>query len=628
MILIILGMVMKIKHKLIINSAIFIVSMLLMLLLMNFSASALHDETIVVKDIGNIKYDITQLRRNEKDFDSRKDLKYVDKFNEHQKILQADIAHLTQALDDIGLNLQEPQQLASIISTYSALFLQIVDSQVIIGLDKQSGLYGQLRSSIHNAESLIGDNEVVIQNALLQLRRSEKDFLLRLDEKYVQSFTDKHVVFIKLVKASNMPNAIQQKVIKIAGQYNETFIRLVEQQRKVGLQYYVGQQQNMRDTVHQVDEVLANLAEKVDRNVAEHTQFIDTLIYSIFFIALLLGVSLNVYTSKVINNAIGNIQSTISTIARNKDLSLNINSQGKDEIALMGSSINTLIASFKELILQVNLSVSTVNQTTETLSNNIESSNQGIQSQITETDMVATAVTEMVCTIEEIASNTSNAADKAEQTKLNSDKGQKGVESTISSIHQLSENLSSSQSVVLDLAKDSETIGSVLDVIRGIAEQTNLLALNAAIEAARAGEQGRGFAVVADEVRTLATRTQESTKEIESIISSLQTRTNTIVELIETCAGQGQDSAKQASEAGELLTLINQDVQQISEMSHSISVAIQEQSAVANEVNRHVVAIRDVAESSGESAQQNKQVSNELIEQATSLDIEVKSFKI
>jgi len=621
-------MVMKIKHKLIINSAIFIVSMLLMLLLMNFSASALHDETIVVKDIGNIKYDITQLRRNEKDFDSRKDLKYVDKFNEHQKILQADIAHLTQALDDIGLNLQEPQQLASIISTYSALFLQIVDSQVIIGLDKQSGLYGQLRSSIHNAESLIGDNEVVIQNALLQLRRSEKDFLLRLDEKYVQSFTDKHVVFIKLVKASNMPNAIQQKVIKIAGQYNETFIRLVEQQRKVGLQYYVGQQQNMRDTVHQVDEVLANLAEKVDRNVAEHTQFIDTLIYSIFFIALLLGVSLNVYTSKVINNAIGNIQSTISTIARNKDLSLNINSQGKDEIALMGSSINTLIASFKELILQVNLSVSTVNQTTETLSNNIESSNQGIQSQITETDMVATAVTEMVCTIEEIASNTSNAADKAEQTKLNSDKGQKGVESTISSIHQLSENLSSSQSVVLDLAKDSETIGSVLDVIRGIAEQTNLLALNAAIEAARAGEQGRGFAVVADEVRTLATRTQESTKEIESIISSLQTRTNTIVELIETCAGQGQDSAKQASEAGELLTLINQDVQQISEMSHSISVAIQEQSAVANEVNRHVVAIRDVAESSGESAQQNKQVSNELIEQATSLDIEVKSFKI
>jgi len=621
-------MVMKIKHKLIINSAIFIVSMLLMLLLMNFSASALHDETIVVKDIGNIKYDITQLRRNEKDFDSRKDLKYVDKFNEHQKILQADIAHLTQALDDIGLNLQEPQQLASIISTYSALFLQIVDSQVIIGLDKQSGLYGQLRGSIHNAESLIGNNEVVIQNALLQLRRSEKDFLLRLDEKYVQSFTDKHVVFIKLVKASNMPNAIQQKVIKIAGQYNETFIRLVEQQRKVGLQYYVGQQQNMRDTVHQVDEVLANLAEKVDRNVAEHTQFIDTLIYSIFFIALLLGVSLNVYTSKVINNAIGNIQSTISTIARNKDLSLNINSQGKDEIALMGSSINTLIASFKELILQVNLSVSTVNQTTETLSNNIESSNQGIQSQITETDMVATAVTEMVCTIEEIASNTSNAADKAEQTKLNSDKGQKGVESTISSIHQLSENLSSSQSVVLDLAKDSETIGSVLDVIRGIAEQTNLLALNAAIEAARAGEQGRGFAVVADEVRTLATRTQESTKEIESIISSLQTRTNTIVELIETCAGQGQDSAKQASEAGELLTLINQDVQQISEMSHSISVAIQEQSAVANEVNRHVVAIRDVAESSGESAQQNKQVSNELIEQATSLDIEVKSFKI
>ncbi|MCP5078957.1 MAG: methyl-accepting chemotaxis protein, partial [Psychromonas sp.] len=270
----------------------------------------------------------------------------------------------------------------------------------------------------------------------------------------------------------------------------------------------------------------------------------------------------------------------------------------------------------------------TVNQTTETLSSNIELSNQGIQSQVEETDMVATAVTEMVSTIEEIATNTSNAADKAEQAKTNSDKGQQGVESTITSIRQLSDNLSESQTVVLELAQDSETIGSVLDVIRGIAEQTNLLALNAAIEAARAGEQGRGFAVVADEVRTLATRTQDSTKEIETIISSLQGRTTNIVDLIRACTLQGEDSAKQASLAGELLTLIDEDVQQISDMSHSISTAIQEQSTVASEVNRHIVSIRDIAEQSGESAKQNEQVSNALSQQSASLNQEVNNFKI
>ena len=133
--------------------------------------------------------------------------------------------------------------------------------------------------------------------------------------------------------------------------------------------------------------------------------------------------------------------------------------------------------------------------------------------------MVATAVTEMVATVDEIANNTNAAASKAETTNNNAIIGKEGVTQTIAKIDQLSEKLKESESIVQELAKDSHTIGSVLDVIRGIAEQTNLLALNAAIEAARAGEQGRGFAVVADEVRTLASRTQDSTQEIETIIT-------------------------------------------------------------------------------------------------------------
>ncbi|MCP4326729.1 MAG: methyl-accepting chemotaxis protein, partial [Alteromonadales bacterium] len=575
---------MKIKHKLIINSAILIVSMFLMLILMNFSVTALHDETTVIKDIGNIRYDITQLRRNEKDFDNRKDLKYIDKFKKYEQILQNDISHLTSALEDIGLTLDEPKQLADIITNYNSIFMQIVKSQITIGLDKKSGLYGKLRDTIHNAEALIGDDHILIHNALLELRRSEKDFLLRLDEQYVEKFTNNHASFVKLIQQSQLATSTQQKIVTISKSYNKAFSQLVQQQQKIGLQYFLGKQKKMRDTVHQVDDVLTLLADKVDNQVATHTKFIDALIYSIFSIALIIGVAMNIFTSRVINNAIDKIQTTIALIAQNKDLSLHIESNGKDEISEMGRSINQMINSFKELISQVNISVNTVNQTTETLSSNIELSNQGIQSQIEETDMVATAVTEMVCTIEEIATNTSNAADKAEQAKTNRDKGQQGVESTITSIHQLSDNLSESQTVVLELAQDSETIGSVLDVIRGIAEQTNLLALNAAIEAARAGEQGRGFAVVADEVRTLATRTQDSTKEIESIISSLQGRTTNIVDLIKACTLQGEDSAKQASLAGELLSLINEDVQQISDMSHSISTAIQEQSAVASEV--------------------------------------------
>jgi len=294
----------------------------------------------------------------------------------------------------------------------------------------------------------------------------------------------------------------------------------------------------------------------------------------------------------------------------------------------MAIAFNSMLNNFRHLIVEVNGSVKAVNEATDTLSENINTANLGVESQMQETDMVATAVTEMVATVEEIASNTHEAAHKAEATNNNAEQGKQGVETTIAQINTLSEKLIDSESVVHELEKDSHTIGSVLDVIRGIAEQTNLLALNAAIEAARAGEQGRGFAVVADEVRTLASRTQDSTQEIETIINSLQGRTKNIVDLMADCREQGDESAKQASTAGAKLEEINQDVITIMEMNTAIAAAIQEQTTVASEVNKHVVLIRDVAEKSGQSSIQNGQMSEELAQQAQVLHDEVNRFAV
>lgn len=619
---------MLIKHKLTLNTSILVVAIVFLLIILNYSSGSLQKDLDIARTIGAVESDVLNLRRDEKDFLSRKDLKYVESFKKKVAGLKSNLTHLEKAFESTSSNTNQIKSLLKVINDYEAGFINIVDIQKEIGLTPTDGLYGELRSAVADAEQLIGNQDFKLYSDMLQLRRNEKDFMLRLDEKYVTRWQSNAQTFISNINASNFDTSTKNTLIDSISVYQNAFENLVASQMRLGLTASDGQMGEMRKTIHQVDDYTTQLVAKTKQDVKDHISSIDTISYSASFIILVLAISAAVWTSRDILNSINKLKDTMIDISNKKDLSIAISTEGNDELAEMAGVFNQMIGSFRNLIVQVNQSVDTVNIATRNLSENIHKANEGVDSQIQQTDLVATAVTEMVATVDEIASNTHEAANKAETTHHNAEKGKSGVESTINQIDQLSNTLLESENIVQELAKDSDTIGSVLDVIRGIAEQTNLLALNAAIEAARAGEQGRGFAVVADEVRTLASRTQDSTQEIESIISSLQSRTKDIVSHMAACRTQGQVSADQASSAGEMLEEITQDVSTIMEMNTAIATAIQEQSTVASEVNQHVVMIRDVAESSGESAVQNGQMSEELSQQADVLNNEVNQFKV
>ena len=410
--------------------------------------------------------------------------------------------------------------------------------------------------------------------------------------------------------------------------YKKAFLDLAKEQKVFGYNAQSGLRKALFDSATMVIQQQNALVVKTDKAIESYIESISSVTYLLFAIALILSIVIGSVVSRSIMRGILFIKSSIVQIAETNDLTIVVSTKNNDELAEMADAFNAMIKNFHALIISTQESANNVNHAASTLTSNIHQANEGVQAQMQETDMVATAVTEMVATIEEIASNTTDAADKAEQTNQNASIGKQGVDATIEQINVLSKKLVESEEVVINLSKDSETIGSVLDVIRGIAEQTNLLALNAAIEAARAGEQGRGFAVVADEVRTLASRTQESTKEIENIISSLQSRTKNIVSLMNDCRDEGKESAEQANQAGQMLEQINHDIVGIMDMNTAIATAIQEQSVVASEVNRHVVSIRDVAENSGETSQQNDEMSNELETQANKLISEVSKFTV
>jgi methyl-accepting chemotaxis protein len=619
---------MLIRQKLMINTGVFIISMVAMLSLMNFSSSSLQKDISIAQDLGKIESNVLQLRRNEKDFIARKEGQYLDTFNTNIAVLNKDIDSISKELQSIGVSTTETQQLKKVIAEYQSHFSALVNAQKSIGFNANSGLYKKLREAVNIAELAIGDVDYRALSMMLKLRRSEKNFMLRFEDKYVKSFQDDFINLDNTIYKSYLPDSQKRTINDALKIYHDAFLSLVKEQKVLGYNANEGLQKQMRESVHKVDILLATVIKKVNRAVTEYVSFIEKLTYSVFTIAIIIATLISWFLGKGIIQGITLIKNSMVRAAESNDLTIHIESKNKDELADMANAFNNMLKNFQHLIISVNQTVMSVNNATSTLVSNIQQANAGVASQMQETDMVATAVTEMVATIEEIASNTTDAADKAQQTNVNANKGREGVDLTINQIKVLSNKLVASESVINELAKDSQTIGSVLDVIRAIADQTNLLALNAAIEAARAGEQGRGFAVVADEVRSLASRTQESTKEIEHIIDKLQTRTQGIVVLMSECRKEGEESTTQASEAGRMLEEINNDVVNIMDMTTAIATAIQEQSAVASEVNRHIVSIRDVAEIASESAQQNEQMSSELTQQATVLTSEIKRFTI
>lgn len=261
----------------------------------------------------------------------------------------------------------------------------------------------------------------------------------------------------------------------------------------------------------------------------------------------------------------------------------------------------------------------TLSHNAESLAGTVEETNSNIQQQQAETDQVATAVNEMSASIQEVANNASQTAEAATAARNEAETGMQVVSKTGHAIENLAREIEQASEVIEQLRKDSDEITTVLEVIGGIAEQTNLLALNAAIEAARAGEQGRGFAVVADEVRTLASRSQSATQEIREMIDKLQSAAYKAVSVMNASKEKSTESVEQAGHAAKSLQSITDAVNLISDMSAQIATAVEEQSSVADEVSRSITSIRSSAEHTAESSTEMERAARDMSGLATDL---------
>ncbi|ODC02603.1 hypothetical protein BFW38_02605 [Terasakiispira papahanaumokuakeensis] len=310
------------------------------------------------------------------------------------------------------------------------------------------------------------------------------------------------------------------------------------------------------------------------------------------------------------------------------DLTQEITVEGKDEPAQLLNAITHMQKALRQVIQQILETSSQLATASTQLQSATDESTRNLHQQSDEVEQAATAITEMTTAVEEVANNATSTSEASQESEKTAHHGRTEVQNTAREIKELVTNMSQTSTSMEDLAEKAQSISTVLDVIRKISEQTNLLALNAAIEAARAGEQGRGFAVVADEVRALAQRTQDSTTEIEQIISSIQNGTQDAVEAMRDSNSRVQKTLAAAEQAEEALQTIALAISGINERNLVIASASEEQAQVAREVDRSLVNIRDLSVQSAASANQTSSAIESLTQMAQGLKQQVSRFQI
>ncbi|KAB0463686.1 methyl-accepting chemotaxis protein [Vibrio kanaloae] len=562
-----------------------------------FTTSQFADTTAQMSQAKQITKELEvrllNLRRNEKDFLLRSDLKYLDKFDTNYNKFLASEAQLNVVLSDLGL--VNSTRLRQDIETYYTSFVQLVKANEVIGLARDKGLLGQFYAQLDNISATANTEQKVE--------------LYRFNDLIEKGEFDPSVL---TVNSSALLDAAKQ---------------VVAQKRVIGLKHNEGLLGETRSASHAIENQFSEFSEVLDREAQEEMDQ-RSLINNILCITLLLTII--VFSWLIVRSIIGKIESLLAVIRNivdSNDVSIRSHLDGQDELGKLGQYFNQLLDQLESLIAASQSKSLQLTQSTSNMHDELVSVIKQFEVQANHTSTMTASVQEMVLTIGEISESTSVAAEGVHQAKVNADKGREVVVDTIDNITRLSERLSSSQDSISSLNHHVDQIGDAVNIIQGIAEQTNLLALNAAIEAARAGEQGRGFAVVADEVRALASRTHQSTTEITSVVTAIQSQMHASMTEIGECNQQGQLTLKDSEELDGSLQLILSDMESIQGNSERIASAIEEQGAVMAQVSDSITELNTISNDNNASAQHCLVEVDKVAEQANDMDRAVAQFK-
>ncbi|MCD5974875.1 methyl-accepting chemotaxis protein [Pseudomonas sp. CDFA 550] len=496
------------------------------------------------------------------------------------------------------------------------------------------------KSSVPSIQSLDRLTEISIRLRVLSYRlliNREPDIQSKTIDLFAmrnKQITDAQTVYEKFITSPEEQSAYNEYV-RLLGEYRQLEERIKSLSR-AGKIDELGQLLN-EETLANSDQMNVALARLVEINAkelrdtnmdaAEQYSSAFTLVVSLLIITTILTILFAWLLTRSITQPIASALEAAETIAEG-NLTRPIKADGTDEAGRLLAAMQKMQEKLRDTLTRISGSATQLASAAEELNAVTDESARGLAEQNNEIEQAATAVNQMTSAVEEVARNAVSTSEASKNATASAGDGRDLVQETVNAIERMSGDVQSTATLIGNLAEESRDIGKVLDVIRGLADQTNLLALNAAIEAARAGEAGRGFAVVADEVRALAHRTQQSTSEIERMIGSIQGGTEQAVSSMRNSTERAESTLSIAKGAGLALDTINTAVVEINERNLVIASAAEEQAQVAREVDRNLVNIRDLSAQSSEGATQTSAASSELTRLAVDLNGMVSRFSL
>lgn len=579
--------------------------------------------------VSDVRANMLALRKNEKDFLSRKSLTYVDKFNDNFSSLNQNLDLLNSSLLQADIHFPTLPQLTGAFDKYQKGFIKLVDIQKKIGLDKDSGSYGSLRTAAHGIQTITQDiNHSELEILLLTMRKHEKDFMLRYDTKYELAFAETLSNFQDVLNSSEN-STLHSNVLPILKKYQISFEQFVSLSKQKGLNDNQGVIGELRNAVKQTETLLTDESEKLQNEinvVRDETKYLLTS----FSIGLTIIIFIIVFViAQKISNRLRHVTLTMNDIAQGEgDLRVKLDESGKDEIAELGRAFNIFVGKIHHTVNTVSNSAEQLAATSEEMSVVMQQAKTGAYKQQQDIGQISASIEEMNVTVQDIYLNSTQAEEAATHARQDVYQGCEVSDASINNVTELANDVGNTTDVIKRLVTHSQNIGGVLKVIQEIADQTNLLALNAAIEAARAGESGRGFAVVADEVRTLAMRTQEATKEILTITDGIQSDAESATKVMISNEKQALDTVSQAKLASDALINITQSVEIVTDMNNQIAVATEQQSQTSNEISHHMEDINQICAESATGIEQLSGANNELVRMTMELKELVGQFKL